>query len=533
MKKLFFFSAIILALLFVSCDVPSGFDVDSIKNSNPTVDISLPPNCPCVSIGDSLNITATANDIDGSIDKVIFEINGLSLDTLLSANDREEYSYTWIVDSLNVKPNNQIKVIALDKDGGLGENSIFIIENRIPICEITNPQLGELLNYDINYQFKVRALDPDGLGLESIKMVINIKDTLTLENSEDDYYTFNWTATDFNLKEINFIEAIAVDFNGSVASDFVYTYRNNRPTMNVISPKMFEYHDHATSTVIQALISSKELEQDDFVSGVTVVYGSETIDATKLEGSDTLWVADLDPKKMNVGLNNISFTSNDSRGGRKVYNLKLKIFENPVFSEDFENYEDFTLDFLTQVDYDSERTILIDSFSFLNEGYFGSFIVFNPNNTTPPIADDTKNLAYSGSKYAAAFGASGGTKNNDWLISEPFLPTQNSKVSLWVKTNDSSFGLERFQIYVFPELDNHNNPIVPPEDIQSGSMWDEDRKLTDGTYYDLAEDVWTQISFDLDEKTTTDRNYKIGIRYRSVDGYMFMVDDFHVFNYEE
>ena len=161
---------------------------------------------------------------------------------------------------------------------------------------------------------------------------------------------------------------------------------------------------------------------------------------------------------------------------------------NPLNSlhEDFERYADFTHDIppFTQIDVDSSGTWGVPYSSFPGAGYVGSFIIFNPYQTDPPMPYDAY-LPHSGSRAAVAFTAYNG--NDDWLVSPALAASADLKFSLWARTPDTSWDLERFRVLVSTTA-NHDPEVfelVPSEHYVSGQ--------------DFVEPPfpWTRYEFDL------------------------------------
>ncbi len=156
------------------------------------------------------------------------------------------------------------------------------------------------------------------------------------------------------------------------------------------------------------------------------------------------------------------------------------------FSEDFESQPDFSLEIppFTQIDGDSSGTWGISYSTFPNNGYVGSFIVFNPDLTDPP-STFAGYQPHSGERCAVAFTAFNG--NDDWLVSPAIAPALDLKFSFWARTPDTSWDLERFRVMV-STTDNHN-----PESFE----------LVPSEHYLAGEDyieppfAWTRYEFDL------------------------------------
>ena len=118
-----------------------------------------------------------------------------------------------------------------------------------------------------------------------------------------------------------------------------------------------------------------------------------------------------------------------------------------IFQDGFETYTDFILDFppWTQYDGDGRPTYYISGYTFPNQGYTGSYIIFNPSQVTPPL---TGHPPHSGEKYAACFDAVPPPTNDDWLITPPLISEAYYDLSFWARSLTDQYGLERIQVGV-------------------------------------------------------------------------------------
>lgn len=80
------------------------------ENLPPLVSLTSPSETDIVTVGDSLTLTADASDPDGSISRVVFRVNGISVATLNTA----PYSTTW---TANAAGTAAISVEAVDDEG--------------------------------------------------------------------------------------------------------------------------------------------------------------------------------------------------------------------------------------------------------------------------------------------------------------------------------------------------------------------------------------------------------------------------------
>ncbi len=154
--------------------------------------------------------------------------------------------------------------------------------------------------------------------------------------------------------------------------------------------------------------------------------------------------------------------------------------------EGFETFPDFSLDLtpFTQIDSDSSGTWGIPYITFPNAGYVGSFIVFDPHETDPPALYDPY-MPHSGDHAAVCFTAYNG--NDDWLVSPAIMAQPDLRFSLWARTPDTSWDLERFRVLVSTTV-NHDVDafeLVPSEHYVPG--------------HDYVEPPfpWTRYEFDL------------------------------------
>ena len=186
-----------------------------------------------------------------------------------------------------------------------------------------------------------------------------------------------------------------------------------------------------------------------------------------------------------------------------------------LFEDPFESYEDFALDFppWTQYDGDEQSTWGFQDYEFPNQGYVGSYIIFNPTMTQPEPLDDP---AHSGVKYAACFDAESiEILNDDWLITpqlssgdfdfyvaihcvshdsfwlgiDDFIVAETApgiiSVSFWAKTGTDLYEPDRFQVGVSITGNSPSDFKIVTEDpyIEPPTTW------TEYTYAITLEDM--------------------------------------------
>ena len=174
-----------------------------------------------------------------------------------------------------------------------------------------------------------------------------------------------------------------------------------------------------------------------------------------------------------------------------------------LFQDDFESYEDFTLVFppWAQYDGDEQQTWGFQSTNFTNEYYVGSYIIFVPSMTEPPMSGDT---AHSGLKYAACFDAvPTDILNDDWMITPALTSGGHSfyaaihcvnhdsfwlgiddfavnevqpgtvEISFWAKTGSPQYEKDRFQVGVSTKTNSSTDfVIITPEPyVEPPTSW--------------------------------------------------------------
>ncbi len=118
----------------------------------------------------------------------------------------------------------------------------------------------------------------------------------------------------------------------------------------------------------------------------------------------------------------------------------------PIIAETFESYADFATEMMywTLADLDGEDTYGFNNgIDFPGENDPMSFVIFNPNSTTPPLqfAD-----AFSGDKYGACFAADSGS-NDDWMITPRIQLTDvEAYLDFKARSYTTQFGPELLEV---------------------------------------------------------------------------------------
>ncbi|NLA25674.1 MAG: PKD domain-containing protein, partial [Bacteroidales bacterium] len=215
-----------------------------------------------------------------------------------------------------------------------------------------------------------------------------------------------------------------------------------------------------------------------------------------------------------LGFYDVNLTVSNDNGSNSISKTNyIEVFDpNNVsaFSLDFEACSDFQVDNFapwTTIDVDAKPTYTAGGFTFPNEGYTGSFIAFNSNNTSPTA---TGWEAHGGNLCGACFAATT-PPNNDWLVSSQIQLGDNSSFSFWAKSITDDYGLERFVVHV----------------STTGNQPANFTKISTGTYVQ-APTTWTKYTYNL--SAYDNQTVYVAVQCVSNDAFAFMIDDIEIYS---
>jgi hypothetical protein len=175
-----------------------------------------------------------------------------------------------------------------------------------------------------------------------------------------------------------------------------------------------------------------------------------------------------------------------------------------TLSDGFESYPDFAVSFTpwVLVDVDGSPTYGIQGMSWQNQFDAQSFIIFNPNQTTPPLTSFT---AHSGEKAAVCFNSTQ-PPNDDWMITPLLMPQAGDEFKFWARSYSSDDGLERIRVA-----------------ISQGSTVPADFTIISGATYIEVPTAWTEYSYDL--SSYANQPIRLAINCVSHDAFFLAIDD--------
>ena len=176
------------------------------SNAAPSVALSAPQDGASYLFGDTIDIAATASDLDGSVTLVEFYQGSVRL----GEDDTAPYTFTWDNAAIG---NYTLSAVATDDDGdkttspGIAITVESNIANVPPVVEMTSPQDGASYIFGGMIELVASASDADG----SVTRVEFYQGDNKLGEDTSAPYTFSWTTP---LVGNYSISAVATDDDG-------------------------------------------------------------------------------------------------------------------------------------------------------------------------------------------------------------------------------------------------------------------------------------------------------------------------------
>ena len=208
-------------------------------------------------------------------------------------------------------------------------------------------------------------------------------------------------------------------------------------------------------------------------------------------------------------------TEHDIFSGKNTISLTWNT-EEPVFFDDFESYDDFSISFgqWTGIDGDQEVAAALLG-SYPNRSVMQYAQIINPMTVDPIWWYDYPILRpYDGKQYVGFTRTETGNANDDWLISPAINVGTDNVLSFMGKAADQF--PERFMVYVTTKIDNPTQ-----EDFV---------RIDKGNYETADYSEWKKYTYDL--SAYAGQQIKFAIRYIShynmYGSFMLMVDNVFV-----
>lgn len=292
-------------------------------NQKPTISVSLPSTA---NNKDEVTITATASDVDGSIDSVEFFIDNVSI----GVDKDAPYSIKWP----STSGVHTVKAVATD-DLGLSDTSdvetITVSNDIAPTVSITSPVNDTNYITGSTVTITADAADQDG----TISQVEFFVDGVSVSVDQTAPYTYDWTSTDGFHK----ISAVATDDDDlTTDSDTIQIYvgPNILPVISITVLDSAFIGDtvkiEADATDENGSIKKVEFFVDGISIGVDTDYpysaewtateGSHTIKAIATDDLDSMTTSNIDT----IIITDKSWGIVEQEGINKL----ISVYPNPV-----------------------------------------------------------------------------------------------------------------------------------------------------------------------------------------------------------
>lgn len=242
-----------------------------VVNTPPTVSLTAPANAASFVAPATVNITATASDVNGNITSVKF-YNGA---TLLNSDNTAPYAYTWAGVAAGTYT---ITAVATDNNGVSTTSSAKTITvtvpdpvNVLPTISITAPTTGSVVANPANINITATASDADG----TIASVAFYNGSILLNTDNVSPYAYTWSATTGTYN----ITAVATDNTGATTTSGPVTITVNAPpTISLTAPANASVFTAPSSVNIAATASDVggSIASVKFYNGATLLNTDNT-----------------------------------------------------------------------------------------------------------------------------------------------------------------------------------------------------------------------------------------------------------------
>jgi uncharacterized repeat protein (TIGR02543 family) len=209
-------------------------DTSVPANLPPSVTLTSPVHGSSFTAPATVNLAATASDIDGSIARVEFWTGA----TRLNADTASPYAYSWAGVAAGSYP---LRAIAYDNQNATSTSTVVDITvyssgtppNQPPVVSLTGPVTGSTYTAPATVNLAATASDADG----SIAAVRFYSGTTLLNLDTTSPYTYTWTGVSSGTYQLY---ATATDNQGAVSTSAVASVTvyppNQPPTVTMTSP---------------------------------------------------------------------------------------------------------------------------------------------------------------------------------------------------------------------------------------------------------------------------------------------------------
>ncbi len=277
----------------ITTSAPVVVTVTNELNRPPTVNVTSPVGSSTYTVGDTINITATAADSDGTITKVEFYDGPI----LLGVDTSAPYAYTWNGASEGA---HSITTRATDNDGAVTTSTpvdVNVNSSVPPTVSLNAPAIttGEAV------ELTATAADADGSVVS-----VEFYDGATLLHTDTTApYSYTWNTA---VQGVHSMTAKAVDNTGATATSSTVnvnvdsTY-NDRPIVNLITP--IDLAEYSVGDVVA--LTATATDTDGSIANVAFYSNGELLNVDTTAPYTFNWTA-------TKGIHAISALATDNQG---------------------------------------------------------------------------------------------------------------------------------------------------------------------------------------------------------------------------
>lgn len=224
-----------------------------VANTPPTITLSA---ATTANVGETVTLTATANDTDGSITQVEFFVDNVSIGT----DATSPYTFDWTA----VVGAHDFKAIATDnlgatKTSAVSSINVNVLGNNAPTITLTAPTTA-VKNEVV--ALSATAADTDG----TISQVEFFVDNVSVGVDATSPYTVNWTA----VKGAHAFKAIATDNASATTTSSIVNIAVTDPSvgineLNSVDQYVSVYPNPATSELSISIVNAKVGNANSYV----------------------------------------------------------------------------------------------------------------------------------------------------------------------------------------------------------------------------------------------------------------------------
>lgn len=294
----------------------------TVSNKLPSISITTPSNGTKFNFSEPIALNVNANDPDGSIKNVEYYINGV----LTTTRSHPDFSFTWTNATIG---DFEIVAFATDNDGAKVASAPLIIsvDKRPVTVSLISPEINSNYEFGSDIDFSATVTDPDNAV---VKIEYYSNDIKIGESSAPDYQ-YTWS----NSVSGNFeVYAVVIEGNGKrdTSNKVVININNPNkpPVISITSPGSNSTYSYCS----EIQLAATSTDEDGIITKVEFSVNDQLI-GTDLSAPYTLSVRNLDP-----GLNTITATAYDNKGGESSSNVSISIMETPVITFDILSEKD-------------------------------------------------------------------------------------------------------------------------------------------------------------------------------------------------